>query len=276
MYKNVLPLVILSLMNVVPAIANDLNSEGIKAYRAGDYVRAEQLYRQALADEKDNDKLVAICRNLAVLYQAQGKDASEFNKKADELSKAQRPRIMTNDSSIPDMTKQFIPGGSINNPSFVLPQRLKFSQEAGTSSGAQTTGATTSGQANQPQSPGQSDTRAAQQPQNQSGGSPALGVGFSTRSVMTESSVGANSPFGGFQRDSRTQSGLPGFGYPSGYGTGYSVQTPNGSFGYSDGSPVILNTPDGRPVIIKAPGQNSYATQQNPDGGTTTIINRTY
>ena len=239
-----------------PAWSNDLNSEGIKAYRAGDYSKAEQLYRQALADEKDNDKLVAICRNLAILYEAQGKDASEFNKKADELSKSQTPRVLNNDSNLTDMTKKLIPGGSLTNPNFALQQPDRSSAQPDEATDSRTV------------NPGGAPSQSA------SGGSPAFGVGFSNRSVMTESSMGANSPFGGFQGGSQQNYGMP-FGYSGGYGNSYSVQTPNSTFQYSDGSPLILNAPDGRPVIIKAPGQNTYATRQNPGGGTTTIINRT-
>lgn len=251
---------LLLLASATPVWSADLNSEGIKAYRAGDYARAEQLYRQALAEEKENDKLVAICRNLAVLYEAQGKDASEFSKKADELSKAQTSRVTTNDSSLPDMTRQLIPGGSLINPSFQLQQPVRAASES--------SAATTSTQA---------PARSGAPSPNASDGSPAFGVGFSNRSEVIDSSVGANSPFGGFQRDSRQTNGLPpGVGYGTGYGTGYSVQTPNSTFQSSDGSPIILNAPDGRPVIIKAPGQNTYVERQNPDGGTTTIINRTY
>lgn len=260
MNKGMKFLTVLLIASATPAWSADLNSEGIKAYRAGDYSRAEQLYRQALAEEKENDKLVAICRNLAVLYEAQGKDASEFTKKADELSKAQASRVTTNDSSLPDMTRQLIPGGSLVNPSFQLQQPARASAESAATVNAQ--------------APARGG---AQSPQNASGGSPAFGVGFSNRSEVIDSSVGANSPFGGFQRDSRQTNGLPpGVGYGTGYGTGYSVQTPTSTFSSSDGSPIILNAPDGRPVIIKAPGQNTYAERQNPDGGTTTIINRTY
>ncbi|MBY0551483.1 MAG: hypothetical protein K2W95_29650 [Candidatus Obscuribacterales bacterium] len=244
---------------VMPARGADLNSEGIKAYRAGEYSKAEQLYRQALGEEKDNDKLVAICRNLAVLYEAQGKDASEFNKKADELSKAQTSRVTTNDSSLPGMTRELIPGGSLLNPSFKLQQPLRATSQS-------------------PAAPVSSSPAAGGSAQSQSapGESPTFGVGFTNRSEVIDSSVGANSPFGGFQRDSRQTNGLPpGVGYGTGYGTGYSVQTPNSKFQSSDGSPIILNAPDGRPVIIKAPGQNIYAERQNPGGGTTVIINRT-
>lgn len=256
MNSRVILLAALIIASAAPARSADLNTEGIQAYRSGDYSKAEQLYRQALAEEKDNDKLVAICRNLAVLFEAQGKDPSEFNKKADELSKSQTPRVLNNDSGLSEMTRTLIPGGSLREPNFVLPRTVRSSDAA-------------------PATPGNAQPSSGSPEQTVPLASPPIGVNFSNQSVTVDSSVGVNSPFGGFQRDSRQTYGLPP-GSHGGYGTGYSVQTPNSTFQYSDGSPIILNAPDGRPVIIKAPGQNTIQTQQNPDGGTSTIINRTY
>lgn len=69
----------------LPVLAGELNILGIKAFRSGDYVKAEQLYRQALLEDASRIEKASVYRNLAVLYQAQSKDASEFIKKADEL-----------------------------------------------------------------------------------------------------------------------------------------------------------------------------------------------
>jgi hypothetical protein len=102
--------VILTVFALVPAKANDLVADGIKAYRAGDFVKAEQLYHQALSTETDNSKLGAIYRNLAVLYSAQGKDNSEYLKKADELD----PPIKAPNSVQADKLGSVL---MINNPS---------------------------------------------------------------------------------------------------------------------------------------------------------------
>jgi hypothetical protein len=77
---------ILILLNQGSVWASDANVEGIKAYRAGDYAKAESMYRQALTEETSKTGLAAIYRNLVVLYEAQKRDATEFQQKADELA----------------------------------------------------------------------------------------------------------------------------------------------------------------------------------------------
>lgn len=247
--RNYLSLAVVALVSSASALAADLNSEGIKAYRAGDYQRAEKLYRQVLAEETDSTTLEAAYNNLAVLYQAQGKDSTEFTAEAAKLAKSRKPRVLSNDSPF-----SMQPGVFLKQ----APKDTTADAPEATARSAQTP----AGGASPQQTP--------------SSGSPPLWVNSGMQNIRTNSSFGVNTPFGGFQRNTTNNYGMPGFGYPGAYGSGYSMQGPNGSVDYSDASPVILNAPNGQPVIIRAPGPNTSATQQNPDGSSTTIINRTY
>lgn len=281
--KKFLPLAVLVVISIAPSVAGDLNSEGIKAFRAKDYQLAEKLYRQVLAQETDSAALEAAYNNLAVLYQAQGKDASEFTAKAAELAKSHTTKVLTNDSSFSQRALPGSLGGFVQQPAngvaaggAGLTAQPPTDGAQNPSTGAQRPAIGAQSPANGAQNPSIGAQGPASAAQNQAVGSPPIWVNSGMQNMRTESSFGVNTPFGGFQRNSVNNYGMPGYGYPGNLGSGYSVQGPNGSFDYSDASPVILNAPNGQPVIIRAPGPNTSATQQNPDGSTTTIINRTY
>lgn len=211
-----------STLIATPVRADDSNAEAIKAFRAHDYQKAEQLYRDALTHETDNVKLGGIYRNLAVLYEAQGKDASEFTKKADEINPAGVPHKVNQDA-LPSQN------GAMDLRPQTAPTRGVFSS-FGMNRYSETSGFGLN---------------------FQNGNRGGAGIGGNSRYT--------NGPF-----------------FPGGYGYGSSLQTPNGASQFTDSSPIILSTPNGRPVIIDAPGPNIYTEQRRPDGDTTTIINRTY
>src|SRR5271156_6343929 len=94
MGKRINTVAILVLITISPAWANQYTDDGIKAYRQGDYPKAEQLYRKALAEETDSDQLAAVYRNLSILYKAQGKDGSDFTNKADALDPPIKPKYV--------------------------------------------------------------------------------------------------------------------------------------------------------------------------------------
>ena len=230
-------------LSSAPAWCDDLIADGIKAYRAGEYQKAEQLYKQALSQESDPAQKAAIYRNIGVLYEAQGKDASEFNKKADELDPpAKLKRVDRRDMDTV----------LINNKAQTQPN-LKFSRDDAPPQEA-------AGSA-KPTPPTNSPGLFANFGMNQTsvnsgfgfGASPirGLNIGGSGSSSMNSPMFGANSPM--FQ----------------------STQTADGVSGSSNATPVVLPKPDGGAVIFFAPAQNAYSSRQNPDGSSTTIIRRT-
>lgn len=245
--------ILISLGSVLPAFADDLTSEGIKAYRSGDYSRAEQLYRQALSGEMDPEKRAAIYRNLGVLYQAQGKDGTEFNRQADAID----------------------PPGQM--------QRIERDGDTMLLRGKHGSGLSQAGTAEQNESSQMPDAsnsapRAGAAPvfnglnSSVSGSMMSSGGGFGVRGTLGNGSIGGGSIFGGYRNG--------GGYYPGRFGAYgpmmYSSQNGNNSFMYSTGTPMVLTAPNGRPVFINAPGPNIYSQTQAPDGSSSTLIYRTY
>ncbi|MBX9722752.1 MAG: tetratricopeptide repeat protein, partial [Candidatus Obscuribacterales bacterium] len=118
MRNRICALTVTLMMSTMPVVAGESAGEGIRAYRAGDYAKAEQLYRKALTEETDNGQLAAIYRNLAILYGAQGKDGAEFTKKADELNPPDTPSYVhsnaTSDTSKNGNRQSFINKSELN------------------------------------------------------------------------------------------------------------------------------------------------------------------
>ncbi|MBX9685704.1 MAG: tetratricopeptide repeat protein [Candidatus Obscuribacterales bacterium] len=252
-----LSLVLLSLaiMLSVPAWADDSNSEGIKAYRMGDYARAEQLYRQALTEKSNNYELAAVYRNLSILYEAQGKDGSEFSRKADQLFPPDRPAYIKAPAAAG------LSGASTEHSA--LPA---------VPSGASTGAIPAAGSAGR-------------------GVSVLGGTGVFGSSSMSSSTLNGsynlnqpgagrggilNGGFGGAARFN-SGNGFSGYGGYGGLGNSYySSSSPNGVFEYSSSTPMVLPAPNGGAIILNAPGPNIYSSQQGADGSTTTIMKRTY
>lgn len=285
---------------VLPAIASESAAEGIKAFRMGDYQRAEQLYRQALSEENDNAQKAAIYRNLSILYNAQGKDGSEFAKKADELNPPEKPAYLQgkfhpskNNGQSSDLFYGAPPySGSLINSGL---NRSAIGEGPAANS------------TNSPSSPSNPapDSRAnASRATNPSDSGQILnGASVYGESVSQSSGFGLNRGGlgfgGGFSRNALNgtfggmsngvASGYAGAPYagmnnnaPGGilrgpgpgsvYGGGY--YSPGNVFEYSNATPMVLPYRNGA-VILNAPGPNVYSSRQAPDGSSTTIIMRT-
>lgn len=234
---------IILMLSSAPAWADDLISDGIKAYRAGDYQKAEQLYQQALSQEKNPKQQAAIYRNLGILYEVQGKDASAFSKKADELD----PPAKTKRTDKRDFDTVLI--------NKAAPPPLKYSR----------------GDA-PPQEIGANNKPDPSSQMN----SPSLFTGFQMNSVSVNSGFSGNiSPMRGLNIGGGANSGYnsPMFGANAPMSS--STRTADGVNSYSNTTPVVLPKPDGGAVIFFAPAQNAYSSRQNPDGSSVTIMRRT-
>lgn len=221
----------------------DANTEGIKYFRKGDYVNAERFYRQALSEATSNEELGAAYRNLSILYNAQGKDGSEFSKKADEFDPpAQLQRVRGSDGSVMMKNDQSKFARPLAQPKFDIPAPEPKGESAMpfVYSNTNTTTTVTGGGFSMGQPVGR-------------GG--ILGGGFNTRTVTEP---------------------LPGFGNGNG-GLIYSRSGPDGTVQTQTNMPIVLPVPNSNapPVIINAPGPDVYSSQQGQDGSKSTIIMRT-
>ena len=278
--------VIFSLAFSLPAWGGDYNSLGIKAFRSGDYQKAEQLYRQGLEEEQENSKLASIYRNLSVLYSAQGKDGSEFSKKADALDPPITPMyIKQKDGAVlmyngpqairqqtqqqQAVEQQFQPK---SGQAFTYPKKslidpndfLNHPMFAGGTGGAAGLG---SGRG-----------RAGSGGVGSGGagsGSVGSGTGFLSRSNYINSGLGANFNFGrpGFPGASPVPSGsiLGGgsqFDSPLYYGPAYGGMTyssvsPHNTFRYSDSSLIVVPVPVYGPAPLPINGMQYPAPAYN-------------
>ncbi len=261
MKNRICALTVTLMLSTLPVVAGESAGEGIRAYRAGDYAKAEQLYRKALTEETDNGQLAAIYRNMAILYAAQGKDGAEFTKKADELNPPDTPSYIHSNATS-DTSK------NVNRQSFI--NKNELNREIGTPADPNQSKQALNGKQDPAASNGLAPT-------------PSMMTGFSTSQTYESTSLGGGFRLGprgsglningGYRSDSGYNTFPGGFGYPS--NQFYSVQTPTSNFQYSDNTPMVLPAANGPPVIINAPGPNIYSQQQAPDGSTTTIIKRT-
>ena len=263
MFKKIICAEILCLMFcVLPVRASDTTGEGIKAFRAGDYARAEQLYRQALTEETDSANLAAIYRNLSLLYKTQGQDGSEFERKANELDPpAATHRIDSRDGN-----------------TMLLYKRGEHSTSSNGS--AATNGSAANAVANQDSA----DANTQLNRTSPAGNSPGLFNSFRMSSQSSVSGLGGSfsagpgrfrfgGAVGGGRSNFSSMSGMPGGTVGPGY---FSSQTPDSRFDYSNSSLIVLPTPTGGAFFLNAPGPNIYSQQQSQDGSNVTIMNRTY
>ena len=272
------------------AFADDLTAEGIKAFRAGDFLRAEQLYRQALPQEDDPQKKAAIFRDLNVLYQAQGKDGSDFVRQADALDPPSKSgltkadgqsELLINhrDKTNPNASANSNPNPNSNSNFVSQPHQLP------------------SGMVIEPAMSGSRNTLQVDgmSPSNPVMMNGAFGTSSSSSSMFGGAIRGGGSLSGGaFTGGSLNGGSLNGGSFRGGSLGGYrggstmgggfspnnssfgSVQNGNNYFEYSANTPIVLPAPNGGAVILNNPGPNIYSTQQAPDGSTTTIMKRTY
>lgn len=238
-----------------PAFAGDSNSEGIKAFRAGDYAKAERMYILALTEESDKSKVASIYRNLALLYSAQGKDASEFTRKAEQLDPPITPMVVRdkNGDTLIFNGKHAIAPANQDAPPMTASPAV-------------------------PQAPS-GQTRQAADPYN--GATPPFFSGGKINSVYETSQIGGsfgiNPNRGGFNGgfNARSVTGGPLPFYPQLGGINYTNVGPNGAYSQSEGTPIVLPVPYGMPVILNAPGPNVYSNRRGPDGSNTTFMLRT-
>lgn len=253
-----------------PSWAADSNSEGIKAFRAGDYAKAERFYIQALTEESDRSKVASIYRNLALLYKTQGKDGSDFEKKADQVDPPLTPMVIKKSNG-----DVLIYHGKHSSPEEEAPAVKAFPQAnpfMNTAPPMDRRGTTDFAS----QAPARSSDPSA-------GNTPPFFTGVGSYSSFTNSQFGAGFGYnpsrggfnGGFNARSSAASPLPFYYGPQMGGINYSSVGPNGAFGYSDSTPIIIPVPYGYPVILNAPGPNIYSNRRGPDGSNTTFMLRT-
>lgn len=242
----------------LPALALDSNSEGIKAFRAGDYAKAERMYIQALTEESDKTKVASIYRNLSVLYNAQGKDGAEFLKKADQLDPPITPMVVKDKNG-----DVLIYNGGKHAATPINQEPPNTSPQASAS-------------------PNQGPPRRySGNPAD--GSTPPFFSGSKMYSEYTNSQIGGGFNFnpgrggfnGGFNARSYSASPLPFYYGPQLGGIQYSNVGPNGAYGFSEGTPIVLPVPNSLPVILNAPGPNVYSNRRGPDGSDTTFMLRT-
>lgn len=260
----------LFLLVSTPVWAADSNSEGIKAFRAGDYAKAERLYIQALTEESDRSKVASIYRNIALLYKTQGKDGSDFEKKADQVDPPLTPMVIKKSNG-----DVLIYHGKHSSPEEESPAVKAFPQaNPFTNSTPQIDRRSAADFSSQ--APSRSVDPSA-------GNTPPFFTGVGSYSSFTNSQIGAGFGYspsrggfnGGFNARSTSASPLPFYYGPQMGGINYSSVGPNGAFGYSDSTPIVIPVPYGYPVILNAPGPNLYSNRRGPDGSNTTFMLRT-
>lgn len=334
-------LAILNALCSLPAFAGEYTAEGIRAFRRGDYALAERCYWLAIKEETDPSNLAAIYRNLAILYNARGKDGSAFTKKADELEPPDKQRSFVKSDPVLDRLDHVKPQSASVEKLIEQEQSKAATQMSSPQSSQYLPPTQQSPSLNQPQAQQLSSQQALQnqlnspqissqqyqaqpflqgqvpsQRNNVASFPPQNGISYSASGMSSmisgNASIGLNGfrggIGGGFRGSSVYGGGYGGYGggvlnggyggnilngayagsdpcgprinqfpvYPRLGGTYYSSRSPNGTFEYSDSTPVVLPAPNGGAIILNAPGPNIYSSQQAPDGSTTTIMKRTY